>query len=322
MKTMKTRELVEASLLVALAAILIIMSQYIPFFVVVGILMWPVPIVILTFKYNVRVSIISLAALAAIIVGFMTPLAAMFLLLLYGLPAVVLGFCLRKKYSPFITVISVAVSMFLTYILTLKLSVMIFGIDILAQTQKMLDDSVNIMREILTKAGIDQEQLNQLLPAGYISQTMNLLLPGILAIMSMVGAYLNYYVVMVIFRKLRLKINELKPLDMWYINNNLSYGLFFVIAVTGVLWLFNVSNSDIVFNSIYLIFNFIFIINGFGVVFWFLKKRGVPGKVVVFIIVVIIFINLSIIVFLLGLVDYIIDFRKINPSRRRTPPGE
>lgn len=321
MNGLKIRELLEASILVAISAVVIIMSQYIPFLTFVGVMIWPVPITMLVFKYNIRISIIALCALFVIIIGFLSPLGAIYLILLYGLPAVVMGFCLKKGYSSFITVIAVAVSTFLSMVITLKLSALLFGVDILANINYILDEFLTASKKILVNAGIRESQLNEVIPNG-ASEIISMVLPGSLAVSSLFGAYINYYIVEAVFRRLKLSINKLKPVDQWYISLNMSYGLFFITMVSGFLMLIKVENADIVFNSIYIIFNFAFTVDGLAVVSWFLKMKGVPRKAVVLILIVLIITNISALAFYLGLIDFLFDFRKINPSRRRIPPGE
>lgn len=323
MKKIETRALVEAAILVGIAAIIMIASAYVPFFILVGVIIWPIPITLLTFKHSVKLSVISLVALLAIVAAFIDPITSVSMVLLYGIPAIVLGFCLRKKYSPFITIAAMTVAMFIAYIVTIKLSSLVFGIDIMGDSFKILDESMARSKELMLKWGISEQQINQSASQAIDSNTIRILLPGLLGVASLMGAYINYYFVGIIFRKLRIKINELKPIEEWYIGKNLSYGLFFVTIVTGLLAYFKVSNADVVFNSVFVIFSFIFQISGFAVVAWFLKGKGISKKVIILLIFVIIFMQLSNFVFYLGLIDYIMDFRKINPSRgKRIPPGE
>lgn len=323
MGKMQTRTLVEAAILVAISAIIMIATVAIPFFVMIGVVVWPIPITLLTFKYNIKVSLISLTALFVIIISFVDPLSAITMVLLYGVTAIVLGFCLRKKYSSLITVLAMTVSMFIAYIVTIKLSTIIFGIDIMSESFKLLDESVAKSRELMLQMGVSPEQINQSATQGINSEMIRVILPGLIGIASLFGSYISYFFVGVIFRRLRIKIVELKPIEEWYIGNNLSYGLFFVTALTGLLAYLKVSNADVVFNSVYVVFSFVFQISGFAVIAWFLKGKGVSKKFIIIIIVVLLFMQISILAFYLGLVDYLVDFRKINPSRRRKiPPGE
>lgn len=320
MKRIETKALVEASLLTALAAIIMIMSAYVPFFALVGVIIWPIPITLLTFKYDLKVSLTSLASLLIIVSALIDPFTSVTLGLLYGLPAVVLGFCLKRKYSPFITIVSMSLSMFTAYIVIIKFGTLLTGVDLIKDFFAVIEESKKILKEF----GFSDQQINQSALQALNPETLKMMLPGILAMTALTGSFINYYFVGVIFKKLRININQVKPLDEWYINNNLSFGLFFITIAAWLMTYLNVRNSQIVFNSVYIIFSYAFIIDGFAVLAWFLKSRGFRPGIRIPILIGAYFMGLVPILFYVGLIDYAIDFRKLNPSRRgrRFPPEE
>lgn len=323
MKHMKIGDYIKAVLLTIAAAAIILGSWYIPFFIFIGVFLFPIPAVFIAFRYESKVLFEGLVIVLLIIMIVFIPIGVIiYLIPIFGLPSVVYIYCLKKEYFSFIAIILASVSLFLSLIIVLKLSGAIFGYDILSIFYRVIDNSVNIMRNILVDAGFAQDQINQLLPSDFGSGIMSMLLPGILAVICMVGLYISSYITMLIMNRLDINIINVKPLDKWYLNNSLSLGVFFVTGVTWLLMLLEIPNAEAAFNSIYIIFNFIFIIQGFAVISWFLKKRNVPGKVVVFAIIVLTITGISIFVFYLGLIDYIMDFRKVNPSRRKAPPGD
>jgi uncharacterized protein YybS (DUF2232 family) len=246
--------------------------------------------------------------------------------LVYRVPAIVLGFCLRKKYSPFITIMAMAISMFLANILLFKAAALLTGVDLLKDSMKLYSESMEKSKEILKGLGMSDAQLSQSAQLTLSPELLNTLLPGLLAVTALVGSYINYYFVGVIFRKLRIKVNEIsmiKPIDEWYLNNNLAYGLFFITMISLALMYLKIQYSEIVFPSVYFIFTFAFTINGLALLAWFLKTRGISRNIRILIMVLVIFMNMGQILFFVGLIDFAIDFRKINPSRGgRIRPGE
>lgn len=323
MKKIETKALVEASLLVALAAIIMIMSAYVPFFALVGVIIWPIPITLLTFKYDLKVSLLSLAVLLIIVASLVDPISAVSLGLLYGMPAVVLGFSLKKNYSPFITIVSMSLSMFVAYIAIIKFGALLTGVDVLKEFFTILSESMEMSKNMMKNFGLSQEQIDQSMAQALNPEVIRMMLPGLLAITSLTGSFINYYFVGVIFKRLRISIKTISPLDEWYINSNLSFGLFFITIAAWLMVYFKVENGETVFNSVFIIFSYAFLINGFAVASWFLKTRGISKKARVLILIVVYFMGFSQILFYLGLIDYAFDFRKINPARRRKiPPGE
>lgn len=321
MKKTDTKALVEGALLIAIAAVLMIASIYVPFFILFGIILWPIPVTILTFKYDWKFSILSLVVLFLLAAMLTDPMDTLIMILIYGTPSAVLGFCLRRKYSSFASIMAMTLSMFVMLVAVIKFSKVLTGQDFMALMTKTFNEISTKLEETLKNSGASDPQINTLLQS-FNPDAISMVFPGILAMSALLGSFINYYVVGKVFKRLRISINELKPMDQWFIANNLSLGLFIITIAAWILYTLKVPNADVTFNSIYVIFNYVFVIDGLAVISWFLKKKGVPGKVTVLLIILLLFSPLGNLVFYLGLVDFIVDFRKINPLRRRKiPPG-
>jgi len=322
MKKMDTKTLVEAALLVSIASVILIISAAVPFFTPLGLIIWPISITLLTFKYNLGISVLSLIVLLFVVMGFIGPVNTLLWGFMYGIPAIVMGVCSKKKLSPFSTVVATTIAIFTAFIISIKVSTLLTGVDIINLNFQMMEESFKRSAELMRSMGVSEQQIEQAMKTFNID-IIRLLLPGILGISSLVIAFIMYYFAVSVFKRLGISINELKPLDQWYINNNLSFGLFFITIVSWLMTYLKVNNSDIVFNSVFVIFTFAFVVNGMAFVSWFLKSRGLSGKIRIPILCFIFLSALSQILFYLGLIDYALDFRKINPYRRkRIPPGE
>ena len=78
----------------------------------------------------------------------------------------------------------------------------------------------------------------------------------------------------------------------------------------------NVSNFDIVLYTVSSMFTFVFTIQGLSVANFFLAEKGIPGVVVVLILIAA-FIFLSVALTFLGIFDQIFGVRRVYSSRRR-----
>lgn len=317
MKKMETRTLVEASLLSALAAVIMIASIYIPFFSLVGAFIWPIPITLLSFKYSIRTSLLSLVVSLAIAAMVTSPVNALTMGLSYGLTAIVLGFCLRKNYAPFVTIMAMAVSTFAGYFAVIELTNVFTGVDLMKQFYTLLDESVKKSIEIAKSMGTTDEQIKNSPISSMTSENIKLIFPGMTAIASAVGSYMTYYLVQVIFKRLRINVRNITPFDKWYVGSNFGLGLFLMILASILMLYLKVPNANIVYSSIYSIMSFTFEVSGLSLLIWFLKSKGIPKGFQILIGVFLVFGQLAIILVLLGLADYMMDFRKINPARRR-----
>ncbi len=318
---MNTKSLVEAAILAALSTVIIIVSYYIPALLTIGAIAWSIPITLLTFKYDIKISILTLIVSLLISSAFITPVTAIAIAILYGLPALILGFCLRKKYPPFTTLISMSIAMFLSYVLTFKFSELITGKDILQEFLEIMKQAVNYSKSLALKHGGDQKAVEDTFSKLLNVDLVKMALPGAMVVAAVFGSFIDYYIVQIIFRKLNLKINEIKPVEYWYISNSTSYGIFFLTIASLIMLSAGVNNAEIISATVYAIFVFAFAVQGIALISWLFKKRGVPGKLVV-VLDILILIMFSQILFFIGILDYIIDFRKINPSRGNKFPGE
>lgn len=318
---MNTKTLVEAAILAALSTVIITVSYYIPALLTVGAIAWSIPITLLTFKYDIKISILTLIVSLLISSAFITPITAAGIAILYGLPALILGLCLRKKYPPFTTLISMSIAMFLSYVLTFKFSEIITGKDILQEFLEIMKQAVTYSKDWALKYGGNQKNIEDVFNRYLDVELVKMALPGAMIVASVFGSFLDYYIVQIIFRKLNLKINELKPIENWYISNSTSYGIFFLTIISLILLKSGVNNAEIISATVYSIFVFAFAVQGIALISWLLKRRGVPGKLVI-LLDVLILIMFSQILFFIGILDYVMDFRKINPARRNKFPGE
>jgi uncharacterized protein YybS (DUF2232 family) len=98
---------------------------------------------------------------------------------------------------------------------------------------------------------------------------------------------------------------------------SVTFAVISLVLITYALSYFKVKNSDTyLLNSVTLI-RMVFTISGLALTDFYLKKKDVSKVLRVFIYIFVIFSPLSQILFFAGITDYAIDFRKLDPMRRR-----
>lgn len=319
MEKFDTKRLVEASLLSALAALIMVISAYVPILSFVGTVAWAIPITILSYKYDIKISAMALAVSVVISSLVTDPLPSISIGVTFGITSIVLGYCLRKKYSPFVTIIAMAVATFLGYVADIELTKLFTGVDPIKDFFTMLNESIKESLSLMKKMGVSEEQLKQSPITGLNEESIRPVLPGLFALSSVLMSYLSYYLVSLIFRKLKYPIRAIDPLSEWYIPNYLSYGMFFAIIVSMVLVYAKLPNAQTVYSSVSAIFQFAFVVQGLAVSSWFLKSKNI-AKGARILLLLLAFMSLQQILLIIGLIDYMFDFRKINPLRRRGIP--
>lgn len=317
MNKINTKVLVEASILSAITAMLIIISYYMPFVGIFGILIWPIPITYLMFKYDFKISVLSLICSLIIAAILIDPITALVMGLLYGISSIILGFCLKKKMSALTTIIIVAISMFISFFVLLAFQMLMTNGKVLSEMERMFNELIAQFKGNLSQFGIDETQIETLIPKDLNFNYVKALIPGTFALSSLMGSFLSYYIVQQIFKRLKININEILTFSDWYINTNISFGIFFTTIVAIILNLAKLNNADIFLNTVVILFNFVFIIDGLAVIDWYIKKKNISKGFRIAIIMFLVISQLANLAFYIGLIDYILDFRKINPRKKR-----
>ena len=170
------------------------------------------------------------------------------------------------------------------------------------QTLGMLEKGYSVERFIQRIIG----QLRDILP----------LFPSMLLINSLIMGGLSFLVSRFVLKKLKVSTPYVPPFRNWALTRGTGRGFLgiMLIAIIGI-WM-NVSNFDIVLYTVSSVFTFVFTVQGLSVANFFLTEKGMPGVVVV-LILVLAFIFLSVALMLLGIFDQIFGVRKVYNSRRR-----
>lgn len=311
-----TRQLVESALLTAITAMLILIGYYVPIFYFIGTFIYPLPLALIYVRNGSKYSLMSLVVTGVIVGITIDPLTALSITILSGLLGIALGYSLKKKNPIYITIGIMAGVTFVSTIALIKLSTLILGQDILMQGINQFTQSLEMVKGFYTKAGIPKEQIDMMLKVFPGPDVIKLLVPAMFVLHGLVTSFITYLMAQKIFRKFGYNLEEIKPLSNWYIPVWLMMGFLAVIVFGFVLKLLKVPMVDNYLINATIIFNFIFSINGLAAVSFFLKKKNVTKGLRVVIVIFIAFSQLSSILYFLGIMDYVLDFRKLDPKRQ------
>ena len=142
------------------------------------------------------------------------------------------------------------------------------------------------------------------------------LFPSMLLINSLIMGSLSFLISRFVLKKLKVSTPYVPLFRNWSLPRGTGRGFLgiMLIAVIGT-WM-NVSNFDVVLYTVSSVFTFVFTVQGLSVVNFFLAQKGLPG-VVVLLIMVVAFIFLPVALMLLGIFDRIFSVRKVYSGRSR-----
>lgn len=323
-----TKALVEASIITAFVVVLIIITSYVPIISALGTIILPIPIAMLYIRQDSKYTlgcIVSSFIITSLILNPITSLGAM---ITYGSIGITIGYCFKYNKSPYFTLVSLTLTCLIAYIL--NLFILIFLIEnttVTAFIRELINMTNEIMVEIKNSAmtmyksmGMSQENLNLIEEYfKYVNgETILLTVPSVLLVYSFLGAYVNFYVTRLVLKKLKYKVINMISLKDFYVSN-LAGAILIAITCIGII----LNSKGIVFGK-YLsqtfvhISKIILILNGIAALTYYLKyKLNFNRGMIVFIILFGVFLGMLNVLLMVGFIEMLLDFRKLDPYRIR-----
>lgn len=319
-----TKSLVEAGLLTAILIILILLNFYIPIFSVVGKFILPIPVVLLYMRHDLKNTIISLVV-TGVITGIMyNPIYGLTSTIMFGLTGIALGYAIKNKKSFGFTILILSLffilGMIFNFTVYIKLinniSLSEFITQSISQMSLATDEIINMYKNL----GISEQQLKPILDSLEMvkSGLFLKLLPAIIIISAILFSYLTFIISKSILKKLGYNdIIEVTPISKIQISIQVATLVAIFLLIGIILNKKNIEYSDYILMSTQLILQYMFLIEGISVAIFYLKNKFNMSKVLIIVIIIFtVFSNIGMIYFVLGFMDLIVDFRKLDPNRR------
>ena len=307
--------LVQASIIVTIGIILSLMTVYVPIFSILSLLI-PVPYAMIATLTDNKYSFLSLIATFFILIFMVDPLYSISICIMSVLPGISIGTMIKRilykdkanKFDPLYigTIVFVISTIMFGFIASL-----IFNINIVDNFTLTIKEAMNIQLDILKSTGVN---LKQDININSMVDFFNNLLPTILFLQAILTAFIVYYIEVFILKRIKMINLSLPKITEFYLPGNA------IIAslIMNMLVLFIGSiginiYTDLVMINLQLVFNFMFIIQGISICIYFfvkwVKQRELKMILIYcFILFILGFIGISFI----GMLDSIVDFRKVR----------
>ncbi|EDK35882.1 YybS family protein [Clostridium kluyveri] len=322
-KTYNVKALAEAGIITAFTVIIVLINIYIPILSIVINFIIPIPITILYIRQNYKVTLISVAASGIFIAMLYNPISALASILLIGLTGMTLGYCIKNKKEFGNTIIFVAISFALGIIFYLFIYTMLInkgGIyGFVNEMLAGLKQSMELSKDMYKRTGMSSseaaviEEIFRVFTPEYIMK----LIPAMVVILAFILSYLNYMVTLVILKKLRYEVKEIKPIGQWYMNTRIGTLVGLILVIGMLLDRKNIVIGEYLANSSGTILQFVLLLDGIALITYYLiDKYKMSKKIAALIIIFTAMSRLSLFYTIIGFIDMIFDFRKLDPYRK------
>ncbi|MEW9121395.1 MAG: YybS family protein [Thermotaleaceae bacterium] len=309
----KTRALIEASLMTAITCIFAVIGTYIP--VLTFILYFiPVPFIILGKRHGMNFVILSIIA-SAIIIGSLTePIYSVFVVILPGIVAVVMGYMMKKGYSPGKVLAGGAVAALISSGLSIALASAISGINAFAQMSTMFEEGIEMYIGIMQQMDIQGENIDQIrISLENTAKMAAMVIPAAIMMSAVFLAYINYVLTVYILNRIGYKAEMLPPLRNIRLPKSILMGTFLIILLTYLTRYLNVVNYETLVVNVFVILQFIYFVQGIAVMLYFMNLYQLRKPMRVLIFVFLLFNQMgAFIIAMLGLTDALMNLRKLE----------
>ncbi|NLW22621.1 MAG: DUF2232 domain-containing protein [Tissierellia bacterium] len=298
---------------ISISTILVLMEVfYLP-----GIsILYPVLFTVLGVRYGINYSLIGLI-ISNIVVGLIIDKVYGILVFLIFTPfCISLIYTIRKRQKSFNVLMVSSLVFLITSILLIAIIGEMAGTSVINQIENYFVQMLNSYVEVLKDTGISNYEILEI--KDFLQDRLNYALstlPSMVMIASLIIAYINYRLSALILRRLGHGIVSVPRFSRFKLPNNILLGIGIMLLGTYLLRNLGIFSYETVLLNIAVLASFMFFTQGLSVIDFQLLKRGLRKLTRVIIIVLfVVILPIGWIISLIGLLDVIIDFRKLKRS--------
>lgn len=308
----QTKALVQGSMMIAIFTMLMLISFYVPFALMVALPFSPLPIAWYSANYK-RSSSIIIAAIGCIFSVLAGGLIALLFAPIMAVLGVVIGDAIRLNKSKLylfmssgIAVLLSSASVYLCYMFFAGINVVQIGLEL---ARKSYEESIELTKGLPNQLEITSEQLD------IMFNTMELTVPATVTITAFLVAFIVVTVNLPVLKRLGLAVPKFAPFQemrlpravLWYYMVILSINLFVRPEAGSML--------DVIVLNISYILWLLLILQGISLIHYFIASKGMPN--VVKWVATILAIPLSSFIILLGIIDLGFDVRSLVKGKTK-----
>lgn len=303
-----TKFITEGAALLAIYAMLLLISMYVPILGTVVTFALPLPFILLTIRYRLSNAFIVFTAALFITVIVSQPMNLV-KTTMFGLIGIVLGYMYKKRKKPVETLMAGTLAYLIGIMLIYVASIKFFNIDLMKQMQNMFNESMAQSEKIVTAAGmpISKEQKELFAQFNDVLQT---LFPSLLVMVSVCFSWITVMISGSVLRKLKhdvipwpkFKDIQLPKSIVWYYVIFILLSTFIKVEPTSYL--------HMVFSNLYVIFALLLVLQGLTFIAFIAHGKGFTKGVPIISFIVCMFIPMMFpLVTILGIIDLGISLR-------------
>ncbi|QGU96737.1 DUF2232 domain-containing protein [Clostridium bovifaecis] len=321
-KRYTARIITETGIMFALVFLILLITAHVPILSDIGMFILPIPITILYIRYNRGISLIAVIMSMLLTSLFYNPISALVSGIAYGFTGISLGYCIKNKKNSQVAIIIVGAAATISNIIRLIIYAFFINkqgivgyIDYIVQELKR---AFIESREMYINLNAPQEAINTVNEfIKYITvENLLILMPIVFIISSLIQAYINYFITEKTLKRLRYEVKEIVPFSKIYMPNRFVALLIIIECLGIILNSKGIKGASYMVGIGHLIVLFVLSFDGMAYLIYILREKVKMSKGITAIILIIALFTpiFSNVFFVLGLMDILLNLRKLDPN--------
>ncbi|SMC26692.1 Uncharacterized conserved protein YybS, DUF2232 family [Clostridium acidisoli DSM 12555] len=320
-KTNNTRAITESGIMAAVLLVIMLLTSYIPTLSLLAYVILPTVVALIYVRNGAKYSVTAL--IIALILGFMLTNLVQIITIGPVMPfvGIPLGYCIKNKKKPANTIIFTSIGfLIVTAITFFILPLFIYSngfIGAVAYIVKEFNQSLDLTKTIYLNSGISKDIVNQVDGFKVTSTKIFEMMPTAMVTGSLFYGMISYKVTEIIFKKLNISMEKRRNFTYFFVPNLILAFLIVFICIGLLFQNKNMIIGEYIYTTGILLFTILLYLDAIAYMSYFLRNRSkLPKSLIVFVILILMMILNSWFV-LIGVIDSIFDFRKLDSNRIR-----
>lgn len=326
-----TRGLTEGAILAALTVVVAAAGLIAPF---VGILLAPLPIMLLVIRWGIRTALLATVVAAWVLLQFFGPLNAISAVATFAPLGLALGWGVRRGIGAQFTILAGAAAFLGSTLAVLEVTMIVLHQDLIEQFIRGQVQAMQTALAVQERLGAPQQQVDELRLlwdtycgehhcfAAVMPQFFHTALPVMLAFGALLWGYLSYTVARAVLRRVGHTLPAVPPIVTWHIPPLLASILLWISAGISLVSLRDPRASGMALDAMFVDL-FVFGFQGALVGIAWMNNRQIPRFAQVMAGVLLLMTGLLPMMALavLGIMDSWFDYRRLRRTQSLVPPS-
>ncbi len=308
------KSIIESIVVISIMALYIVYGIH---FIPLLMLFIPLPFVVLGVRnglYSNIISIIVASLIVGILLGFTSGAS---IILIFAPLSLALNYCINSRKNSTETILISTVAFFLSFLILMSFGGEISNLSLGKQLEESFTQILTMQIDMLKEMGMTNYEIletTNLLESAY--KSFIVLIPSLMGIFSLAISYANLFLSSMVLRKMGYSTVNPQKFSRFKLPNNIIPGIGIMILVAFIIKKLQIQYHEALLFNITFLVGFIFFIQGLAVLDFLLIKAKIRLVFRVLILSLnIFFIPMSSIIFFIGILDTILDIRKIRRQK-------